>query len=129
MGRTGELGLIAAGGAGGALVRYFVAEAFPSTSFPWSTFVVNLAGCALLALAIAPTRTKTQQRIIGTGFCGGLTTFSTFAVEVASLAEGDQGFIATVYLLASLAFGLAIFMAVRAAVSPGPPTPSTGRPQ
>ena len=52
MERTGEVGLIAVGGALGALVRFLVAEAFPSTAFPWSTFAVNLIGCALLALSL-----------------------------------------------------------------------------
>ena len=127
MGRTGELGLIAVGGALGALVRYLIGEAFPSTTFPWSTFLVNIAGCALLALAIAPTRTKTHQRVLGTGFCGGLTTFSTFSVEVATLAESDQSLIAIVYLLSSLGVGLAAFIAVRTAVAPGPPSPSMGQ--
>ena len=131
MERTGEVGLIAVGGALGALVRFLVAEAFPSTAFPWSTFAVNLIGCALLALATSPSRTKTQRRVIGTGFCGGLTTFSTFAVEVALLTDSDQTGIAIAYLLASIAVGLAAFVAVRSALAPGqssPSQPSRGQP-
>ena len=127
MGRTGELGLIAVGGAVGALLRFLVGEALPSTAFPWSTFAVNIVGCALLAVAMSPSRTKTQRRILGTGFCGGLTTFSTFSVEVASLAEHDQTGIAIAYLLASIAVGLAAFVAVRTIVDPGPSSPSIGQ--
>lgn len=121
MRRDGVL-LIAIGGSIGALVRYLVAEAVPAASFPWSTFAVNVAGCALLAVVTAPTRPKSQQRVLGTGFCGGLTTFSTFTVEIALLSNDGQLSIAILYLIASFGVGLAAFVAVRRAIQPGPPS-------
>lgn len=123
MGRSEGVVLIALGGSAGALIRYLVGEAIPNASFPWSTFAVNVIGCALLAVATSPTRPKTQQRILGTGFCGGLTTFSTFSVEVATLAREGRSVIAIVYLLASVIVGLAAFTLIRRRVQPGPTPP------
>ena len=122
MRRDGVL-LIAIGGSVGTVVRYLVGEAVQSPSFPWSTFLVNVIGCALLAVVASPTRPKSQRRILGTGFCGGLTTFSTFSVEVASLTNEGRSTIAIVYLIASVAVGFAAFAAVRQLVQPGPPVP------
>ncbi len=124
MGRTGQLGLIAAGGALGALIRFAVGEAIPSSSFPWPTFIVNIVGCALLALVTSPTRPKSWHRVLGTGFCGGLTTFSTFSVEIASFTRDGRPALAIFYLLASLAVGLIAFIAVRLQTNPGPVAPS-----
>ncbi len=118
-----ELLAIAVGGGLGALVRYGVGEALPATFFPWSTFTVNVVGCALLAVVTAPTRPKTQQRVLGTGFCGGLTTFSTFTVEIATLTTNGDSSIAIIYLLSSLAVGFAAFAAVRTVLQPGPQAP------
>lgn len=123
MGRRGDVLLIAVGGGVGALVRHGVGEAVSATSFPWATFIVNIVGCALLAVATSPTRPKTQQRILGAGFCGGLTTFSTFSFEVASLTRDGRSTTAIIYIVASIAVGLAAFVAVRRQVQPGPPEP------
>ncbi len=127
---SGDVVFIAIGGAVGAVTRYGVGELLPSTSFPWATFVVNIVGCALLALVSSPTRTRSQRRILGVGFCGGLTTFSTFTVEVASLTNDGRSTLAIVYLLASLAAGFVAFAAVSGWIQPGPqapPTPSAVR--
>lgn len=123
MGRSDGVLLIALGGGVGALVRFLVGEALPSASFPWSTFLVNVVGCALLAIVTSPTRPKSWHRVLGTGFCGGLTTFSTFSVEIATLTNDGRPALAITYLLASLAVGLAVFIAVRRQIDPGPPTP------
>ncbi len=124
MRRSDGVLLIAAGGGVGAVIRYLVDEALPSASFPWSTFVVNIVGCALLAVVTSPTQPKGRQRVLGTGFCGGLTTFSTFSVEIASLTNDGRPTLAITYLLLSLALGLAAFTLVRRQLQPGPPTPS-----
>ncbi|HET8950640.1 MAG TPA: fluoride efflux transporter CrcB [Solirubrobacteraceae bacterium] len=113
---------ILAGGAAGALGRAGVAEALPHAAgeWPWATFGVNLAGAALLAWLttrlsemIAPTRY--WRLLIGTGFCGALTTFSTFQVETIQLADDGHAPLALAYVTASLAAGMTLAAAATVA--------------
>jgi CrcB protein len=106
---------ILAGGAVGALARAGVGEALPHGrgGWPWATFLVNLGGAALLAWLttrltemVAPTRY--WRFLIGTGFCGALTTFSTFQVETIRLADDGYTGVAAGYAAASLIAGLAV---------------------
>ncbi len=106
---------ILAGGAVGALTRAAVAKAMPHGpgEWPWATFAVNAAGVALLAWLttrltemVAPTRY--WRFLIGTGFCGALTTFSTFQVETITLAKHGHLGAALGYAAASLAAGMAL---------------------
>jgi fluoride exporter len=93
------------GGAAGTLARAGVAEAIPHASgaFPWSTLLVNLAGTAILARLVA---TASRWRpLVGTGFCGALTTFSTFQVELLGMLDADHVALAAAYAGASLAAG------------------------
>jgi fluoride exporter len=105
---------ILVGGAAGALARAGVARALPhhGAQWPWATFIVNLAGALLLgwlttrlAEHVAPTRY--WRFLIGTGFCGALTTFSTFQVETIRLAKDGHPGVALAYATASLALGMA----------------------
>ena len=113
MGRIDHLPMIAIGGAGGALVRWGVAEAWGAHVFPWPTFLVNVIGCALLAAFTADGVPKHLRRLLAVGFCGGLTTFSTLSVDVVRLQDsGDTG-VAALYLTASVVAGLAVFVLVR----------------
>jgi CrcB protein len=77
---------VALGGAAGTLLRLAVNRALPSGAgaFPWDTLLVNLFGSLVLGFIVvtaferlAPSRYL--RPLIGTGFCGGLTTSSTFA--------------------------------------------------
>ncbi|MES1248889.1 MAG: fluoride efflux transporter CrcB [Actinomycetota bacterium] len=104
---------IFAGGVVGALARAGLVRAFPfdGHGWPWATFVANVAGTAALGYFV----TRLQERLppstfrrplLGTGFCGALTTFSTFQIELIALARHGHAALAAVYLLASLAAGL-----------------------
>lgn len=106
-----------AGGALGTALRAVLAEALPTPAggLPVATLTVNLVGAFVLGwLIIAVTRLfddpDLARRIrlgVGTGACGGFTTFSTFMVESVRLGEGGSVAIDAVYLAVSLAGGLA----------------------
>ena len=107
------IGVIAAGGAAGTLLRAFVAEHLPhpAAGFPWATFWVNVAGCALLGfVAVAAVERFAESSylrpLLGTGLCGGLTTFSTWVVEVDLLVKGGHIGMAGLYTTVSVAAGL-----------------------
>jgi CrcB protein len=106
---------ILAGGAAGALARAAAAELLPREpgGWPWATFAVNVAGALMLAWLttrltemVAPTRY--WRFLLGTGFCGALTTFSTFQIEVIDLAREGSAPLAAVYAIASLAAGMLV---------------------
>lgn len=109
-----ELVAIFAGGVFGALARAGLAQAFVvgPDEWPWATFVVNIAGAALLGYFI----TRLQERLppslyarafLGTGVCGALTTFSTVMVELVAMLEAGHVALAVTYTGASVACGFA----------------------
>jgi len=110
----GTVAAIAAGAFFGGLARYGVGLAWPTPAgrFPWGTFAVNTAGAFVLALllilvleVLPPTRYL--RPVIGTGFCGALTTFSAVATGVDQLAAHGHAALAVGYLTASVLAGLA----------------------
>ncbi|MGH3768277.1 MAG: fluoride efflux transporter CrcB [Pseudonocardiaceae bacterium] len=109
-----ELAAVFAGGAAGALCRGLLGEAYPAaaTSWPWVTFSVNLAGAFLLGYFA----TRLQERLplssyrrplLGTGLCGGLTTFSTMQVELLRMLDVRHYGLAAGYASASIVGGYA----------------------
>ena len=98
MSATVLVGLVAAG-AVGAPCRYVVdglVQDRIGSRFPWGTLVINVSGSLLLGLltgaAIYHGFPTTPKIVLGTGFCGAYTTFSTFTYEtVRLLEEGDMG--------------------------------------
>ena len=98
---------VIAGGAVGTLARAGVAEALPlhPGTWPWATFLVNIAGSLILGWVVIA---KADWRpFVGTGFCGALTTFSTFQVQLVELGDDGHVALAAAYLAVSVAVGLA----------------------
>lgn len=89
MGQLSILGLIAIGGAVGACSRYLVSEMCVTLfgrSFPYGTLAVNIAGSFIMGLLIAAVENEwlspyPWRQIVGLGFLGALTTFSTFSMD------------------------------------------------
>ena len=72
--------LVALGAAVGAAVRYAVAHLLDGR-LPWGTLLVNVAGSFLLGVFGGLALSEARIALLGTGFCGGLTTYSAFAVQ------------------------------------------------
>jgi fluoride exporter len=114
---------ILAGGAVGALARAGVSRGLPAHpgAWPWATFSVNIVGALILAwlttrLTEVAAPTRYWRPLIGTGFCGALTTFSTFQVETIRLARDGHAPLAAAYAAASIAAGMAAAVAATVAV-------------
>jgi CrcB protein len=117
------------GGCVGGVLRYAVVRAWPGSggAVPWSTLVVNLAGAFVLAVVlVAVTREPRHpllRPLLGTGFCGALTTFSAFAVVTDRLAAHDHLGAAAAYLalttVGSLVAALAGYLTARAVFPSG----------
>jgi len=112
--------LVIAGAAVGAPLRYLTDRALQSrhdTVFPWGTFAVNVFGSLVLGVVTGAVITggapSEVQLAVGTGFCGALTTYSTFSYETLRLLEGDARLFAAANVVASVIAGLgAAFLGV-----------------
>ena len=111
------------GGAVGTLARAVLSSAFPlpAGQWPWPTFGVNVGGAFLLGYFT----TRLQERLplssyrrpaLGTGLCGGLTTFSTMQVEIVKMLDGRHLGLALGYAAASIAAGYAAIQVATALV-------------
>lgn len=106
--------LIFTGSGFGGLCRYLVQKFFIEqgyTSFPAGTFTVNIIGCFLIglfdALAEKNNLLSPEWRLaLTTGFCGGFTTFSTFANENMNLLRNGDYFYLSLYIILSILFGI-----------------------
>ncbi|MFF0392943.1 fluoride efflux transporter CrcB [Kitasatospora sp. NPDC004615] len=105
--------LVIVGAAVGAPLRYLTDRAVQArhdTVFPWGTFAVNVSGSLVLGLltgAVAAGAASSQlQLLLGTGFCGALTTYSTFSYETLRLAESGARFYAVLNAAGSVVAGL-----------------------
>ena len=73
--------LVAAGAFVGAPLRFLLASRLDGEGFPYGTLLVNVAGSFLLGLLSGAAIAGDGLALLGVGFCGGLTTYSSFAVQ------------------------------------------------
>jgi fluoride exporter len=104
--------LVLLGGAVGALLRHVTAVVVrprPRTAFPVGTFLVNVTGSTVLGLLTGAATALPPHvgTLVGTGFCGALTTYSTFGNETLHLWQHGRRRIAVAYVTASVLAGLA----------------------
>lgn len=103
-----EYAAVYVGGAIGTLLRYALVESFGARAEV--TLVANVLGCAILGFAVAHRERgwggDVRMALIGTGFCGGLTTFSTFQFEIWHLIDTGLYVNAVLYVMVSITLGL-----------------------
>ena len=105
---------VIAAGAIGALLRHLLSRRLGGTEnpFPWAVLVVNVTGSAIgglvLGLATAGAVSSEVQLILLTGFCGGLTTFSTFSVETIQLILDGKARSAVTSVVLNLVLGIGV---------------------
>ncbi|WP_344961306.1 fluoride efflux transporter CrcB [Streptomyces thioluteus] len=101
--------LVVAGAMAGAPLRYLTDRAVQArhdSVFPWGTFTVNVVGCVVLGVVTGAAPTAVRLAL-GTGFCGALTTYSTFSYETLRLArDGARGY-ALMNVVGSVVAGVA----------------------
>ncbi|WP_028652968.1 fluoride efflux transporter FluC [Nocardioides halotolerans] len=106
--------LVALGAAVGAPLRFAVASALDAERFPRGTLAVNVVGSFLLGLLVAAGASGHWAALLGTGFCGGFTTYSAFAVQTHRLGwrRGAAYAVLTIGLsLAACALGVVVAQA------------------
>ncbi len=103
------------GGGLGAVSRYGLALLLPPEplsegNFPWATLLANLIACLLLGYGLSlfwrEQLPRAGQLLLLTGFCGGFSTFSTFAAELLQLLQYGHTLVALTYLAVSVLFGI-----------------------
>jgi len=106
---------VAAGGALGAVARYGALVPWPAAGggFPWTVFVVNVSGCALIGVLMVLTVERGRvthplvRPFLGVGVLGGFTTFSTYAADVSGLLVRQELLTAVAYMAATVVAALA----------------------
>ena len=118
-----ELAAVFAGGAVGTAARAGLATwtAPEPGHWPWATFVVNIVGAFILGFVTTRLLERLplsayRRPLLGTGLCGGLTTFSTMQVETLQMIERHHYGLAAGYTVASIAAGLLAVYAATALV-------------
>jgi CrcB protein len=108
-----QIALVGIGGMAGSILRFVVSNWFvqhvPPT-FPWGTFVVNVAGCLIIGLVFG-SNYKTHQAdfwkfLLASGFCGGFTTFSAFSNEGFQMLRFQLYGLFATYAISSIVLGI-----------------------
>jgi CrcB protein len=109
--------LVGIGGGLGSILRYLttlLVNKYWNNSFPLATFIINSIGCFIIGILVSfaskqPWAGDNFRLLLITGFCGGYTTFSAFALENLNLVQGNYGLMAFLYI------GLSVFTGIVAA--------------
>jgi CrcB protein len=112
-----QLLLVFLGGGFGSMLRYIISKFLNTTEngMPYGTFAANILGSLLIGIVLGlaaknATLTQNQTLLLATGFCGGLTTFSTFAYENHVFLKSGDFISFAIYTFASFIIGfLAVF--------------------
>lgn len=112
-----QLLLVFLGGGIGSTLRYFISKSCNSvfSNFFLGTFLVNIIGCLLIGIILGLSLksnilTQNSTLLLATGFCGGFTTFSTFAFENHTFLKNGDFFNFALYTLLSIIIGIAFVM-------------------
>lgn len=108
------------GGFVGSVCRYLIGllPVKETTLFPIKTFGINVLGCIAIAVIITMAAKNTSLDpkavlFLKVGFCGGFTTFSTFAVETADLMKSGHTGVAVLYVVLSILLGVGMVLAIQ----------------
>ena len=118
--------IVGLGGGVGSIFRYLTSvftDKYFQGVFPWATFLVNVVGCLIIGFLVG-VLTKHQvgnsqlKLLFITGFCGGFTTFSAFALENIKLFQSGNSLLALLYIALSVTLGiLAVWVGIMLSVS------------
>ncbi|MFF2874867.1 fluoride efflux transporter CrcB [Gottfriedia sp. NPDC057991] len=105
--------LILIGGFFGAILRYLIGLSIHplSNGFPIQTFLINIIGCFFLGFFLPMAKVKLKPEytlLIGTGFTGAFTTFSTFSLENVILMDEKKLLVSLAYIISSLVVGISL---------------------
>lgn len=114
--------LVVGGSAIGGGCRYLLSmlmQQFNRTAFPAGTFLINTLGCFLIGIIYSlsdrhPETSQNMKILLASGFCGGFTTFSAFAIENLELFKNGNTFLATLYIVLSVLLGVSAAWAASA---------------
>lgn len=106
--------LVALGGGLGSAARYGIGVLMGkwiNHPYPFATFLINISGCFIIGLLYGLVQKQDMSQtglwlLAATGFCGGFTTFSSFALENINLLNDNKSMIALLYVVLSLIVGL-----------------------
>jgi fluoride exporter len=103
---------VATGAALGGVSRFLISECYKSDAakFPYTTCFINLVGSFFLGMIVAWSiklpLSNSLKLFLGTGFCGGFTTFSTFSLDWLALIQNGNASLGITYVLVSVLGGL-----------------------
>lgn len=106
--------IVGIGGGIGSSFRYLTSvltQKYIQSLFPWATFLVNVIGCLLIGVLIGffakqQVENPALKLLFVTGFCGGFTTFSAFALENIKLFQSGNTLLALLYIVLSVLLGI-----------------------